>query len=193
MLMLSIILSSDLYHRWLPTSSSFTINATIGNITSDTNPKYRNIRMMAGNSGDGNSIVSNPWMTALQAASLLPVGIHGSPYRKILDFGATCWYFAQKLTDELHTAGKEVFPIGLTDTAIGGQRIEEYMVNDTTVRGRLSHFLLLAGSLFFLVWFPSFFLFCSCLILKVFWFRFFRTVYSFQVYVWASCIILPLL
>lgn len=43
-----------------------------------------------------------------------------------------CWYFAQKITDELEAAGKAVFPIGLTDTAIGGQRIEEYMVNDTS-------------------------------------------------------------
>ena len=59
------------------------------------------------------------------------MGPHNSPYGKIVDFGATCWYFAQQLTDELEAAGKPVFPIGLTDTAIGGQRIEEYMVNDT--------------------------------------------------------------
>ena len=44
-----------------------------------------------------------------------------------------CWYFAQRLTDELEAAGAPALPIGLTDTAIGGQRIEEYMVNDTTL------------------------------------------------------------
>lgn len=120
-------------NMWLPLSSSFNINETIGNITAATGFKYRNIRMMAGNSGDGNSIVSNPWMTALDAASLLPVGIHNQPYRKILDFGATCWYFAQKLSDEMAAQGQPVIPIGLTDTAIGGQRIEEYMVNDTSL------------------------------------------------------------
>jgi hypothetical protein len=42
------------------------------------------------------------------------------------------WYFAARLSDELEAAGKLV-PIGITDTAIGGQRIEEYMVNDTTL------------------------------------------------------------
>lgn len=35
-------------------------------------------------------------------------------------------------SDELEAAGKLV-PIGLTDTAIGGQRIEEYMVNDSSL------------------------------------------------------------
>jgi len=121
-------------NMWLPLSSSFNINETIGNITSMTNPKYRNIRMMAGNSGGGNSVVSNPWLTAFQAAS--PSGIGKRPtYRRIVDFGATCWYFAQKLTDEMEASAgnKKAIPIGLTDTAIGGQRIEEYMVNDTTI------------------------------------------------------------
>jgi len=135
---ISNVTFGDVWHcsgqsnMWLPLSSSFTINATIDSITSTKAPKYRNIRMMAGNSGDGNSVKSNPWMTALQAASLLPVGNRGQPYRKIVDFGATCWYFAQKISDELEADGKAVFPIGLTDTAIGGQRIEEYMVNDTS-------------------------------------------------------------
>lgn len=35
-------------------------------------------------------------------------------------------------SDELEAAGK-LIPIGVTDSAIGGQRIEEYMVNDTTL------------------------------------------------------------
>ena len=93
--------------------------------------------MMAGNSGLGESIQSNPWMTALQAATVggYPKKLGGGhASRPIEDFGATCWYFAQKLTDEMEAAGKPVVPIGLTDTAIGGQRIEEYNVNVSTRR-----------------------------------------------------------
>jgi len=44
----------------------------------------------------------------------------------LFQFGATCWYFGQQLAD----LGVDV-PIGLADTAIGGQRIEEYSVNTT--------------------------------------------------------------
>jgi len=40
--------------------------------------------------------------------------------------GAACWYFGQRLSELGVTA-----PIGLVDTAIGGQRIEEYMNNAT--------------------------------------------------------------
>ena len=45
---------------WLPMSSSFNLNETIGNITSATNPKYRNIRMMAGNSNPKPNPNPNP-------------------------------------------------------------------------------------------------------------------------------------
>ena len=41
------------------------------------------------------------------------------PVPPLFNFGAACWYFAQKLSDELEAAGKLV-PIGVTDTAIGG-------------------------------------------------------------------------
>ena len=40
--------------------------------------------------------------------------------------GGTCWYFAQELVDRGITT-----PIGIADTAIGGQRIEEFMNNKT--------------------------------------------------------------
>ena len=74
-----------------------------------------------------------PWMTAAQAAITPPTTGRGQPaVPPLYNFGAACWYFAQKLTDQLEAAGKLV-PIGVTDTAIGGQRIEEYMVNDTTL------------------------------------------------------------
>ena len=109
----------DVFHcsgqsnMWLPLSSSFNINETIANITLTTKPKYRNIRMMAGNSGDGESISANPWVTALQAATVggYPKKLGGGHDKHpIKDFGATCWYFAQRLTDELEAAGKAVVP-----------------------------------------------------------------------------------
>jgi sialate O-acetylesterase len=46
---------------------------------------------------------------------------------RFMDFGATCWYFAQRLVD----MGLDEIPIGLANTAIGGQRIEEYASNAT--------------------------------------------------------------
>ena len=59
-----------------------------------------------------------------------------APRVAVVTLSACCsctqWYFAAKLSDELEAAGKLV-PIGVTDSAIGGQRIEEYMVNDTTL------------------------------------------------------------
>jgi hypothetical protein len=50
-----------------------------------------------------------------------------------MDFGAACWYFGQKITDlgieagDLTPTGAPI-PLGLVNTAIGGQRIEEYQV-----------------------------------------------------------------
>ena len=41
--------------------------------------------------------------------------------------GGSCWYFAQGLADLGVTT-----PIGIADTAIGGQRIEEFIINSTT-------------------------------------------------------------
>jgi hypothetical protein len=131
-------------NMWLPVSSAFAHNDTIKNITKD--GKYHNIRLMAGNSGDcpgmgpttstaGQQLpAACPWMTASQAAiTPAQTGGRGPPaIPPLYNFGATCWYFAQKLSDQLEAAGKLV-PIGVTDTAIGGQRIEEYMVNDTTL------------------------------------------------------------
>ena len=44
----------------------------------------------------------------------------------LFKMGATCWYFAQQLAE----LGVD-HPIGLINTAIGGQRIEEYMSNSS--------------------------------------------------------------
>ena len=123
---------------WLPVGNSFAHNETIKNISAG---KYHNIRLMAGNSGKcpgqgkdpTTGVDSCAWMTAPQAA--ITPAAHGrgaAPVPPLFNFGAACWYFAARLSDELEAAGKLV-PIGVTDTAIGGQRIEEYMVNDTTL------------------------------------------------------------
>ena len=46
--------------------------------------------------------------------------------QKLPEQGATCWYFAQFLAEQ----GVKT-PIGIADTAIGGQRIQEFMNNKT--------------------------------------------------------------
>jgi hypothetical protein len=117
---------------WLPLGNSFHRNDTLNGIL--TGGKYHNMRGMIGNSGNGNSIVSNPWMTALAAAQAVKTADHSTT--GLMDFGAACWYFGQKITDlgvaagDLTSTGEPV-PLGMINTAIGGQRIEEYQVNDT--------------------------------------------------------------
>lgn len=129
-------------NMWLPVGNSFAHNDTIKNISAG---KYKNIRLMAGNSGDcpgegttmstgGQPVPAHcPWMTTAEAA-VTPAkkGRGPAPVPPLFNFGAACWYFAAKISDELEAAGK-LIPIGVTDTAIGGQRIEEYMVNDTSL------------------------------------------------------------
>lgn len=112
-------------NMWLPLDSTFNQNETMAAVLSG---KYSNMRAMMGNSGYGNDVASNPWMTAQQATQLKS----GEPI--LLNFGATCWYFGQKITDLSveTTSNGEAIPLGLINTAIGGQRIEEYMVNDTS-------------------------------------------------------------
>ncbi|CAB9525804.1 Sialate O-acetylesterase [Seminavis robusta] len=118
-------------NMWLPLRNSFHINQTSKAILQG---KYNNIRIMAGNSGNhpyghrawqpnkyGDVGGSNAWRTAYQAVT--PENPGKSP---LLDFGAACWYFAQSLVD----SGVDI-PIGLSNTAIGGQRIQEFMNNAT--------------------------------------------------------------
>jgi hypothetical protein len=59
-------------------------------------------------------------MTAEQA---VPPGCVEAQNCPLFSVGATAWYFVQGLVQ----AGV-VVPIGVLDTAIGGQRIEEFMV-----------------------------------------------------------------
>jgi hypothetical protein len=112
-------------NMWLPVGNSFSRNDTWDAITQA--GKYRNIRIMAGDSGAQEDGTFNPWMTALQAAQA------GNPPAAptLFDFGATCWYFAQRLADEMEAAGMPAIPLGFANTAVGGQRIEEYMDNST--------------------------------------------------------------
>ena len=117
---------------WLPLGNSFNRNKTLDAIL--TGGKYHNMRGMIGNSGNGNSVVSNPWMTALGAAQKVTTADHSTT--GLMDFGAACWYFGQRLTDLSVEAGdltaeSEPVPLGMINTAIGGQRIEEYQLNDT--------------------------------------------------------------
>ena len=112
---------------WLPLGNSFHRNDTMDAIL--TGGKYHNMRGMIGNSGNGNSVVSNPWMPALAAAQAVKSADNSAT--GLMDVGAACWYFAQTLVDQGVEAGDltadgEPVPIGLINTAIGGQRIEEY-------------------------------------------------------------------
>jgi len=99
---------------------------------------YDNIRIMAGLAstppygasphllenwypGYGKANGSNPWMTAPQAVA------DTNSTRKWLQFGATCWHFAQKLVDQ----GMVDTPIGLINTAVGESSINMFMDNTT--------------------------------------------------------------
>ena len=119
-------------NMWLPVYYTFHRNETAKNILY--NDMYSNIRIMAGRSqhhphgdhdwmkpGYGAKGGTNPWMTARMAID--DENVQKSP---LFDFGAACWYFGQKLVDQ----GIDI-PIGLANTAIGGQRIQEFMDNST--------------------------------------------------------------
>jgi hypothetical protein len=130
---------------WLPVSSTFTRNDSVTDIK---NGKYSNLRMMAGSSGTpvyasksgqiqtsaeyGGITGSNPWMTAKQSIATGSSAANGGSY-PLFQIGATCWYFARRLAE----LGVDT-PIGIANTAIGGQRIEEYMYNASSSIGQCS-------------------------------------------------------
>jgi len=74
--------------------------------------------------------MGNPWMDAYTAATTPSADQNCL----LFQFGGTCWYTAQRLTDLWEANGDPIIPIGLADTAIGGQRIEEYMDNSTVTQ-----------------------------------------------------------
>jgi hypothetical protein len=115
-------------------SHSFSRNESAMNIS---NGKYANIRVMGGSStndpyaswppkyGDIKIMkASNPWMLSHEAA---PDGCVEKQNCPLFQLAAPCWYALQSLSDQ----GINV-PIGLINTALGGQRIEEFMENTTT-------------------------------------------------------------
>ena len=103
---------------WLPVQYSFSRNDTVAAISKG---KYANIRGMF--TPSATTPTAGVWKTAPQAVQ---DGNITSPTYSLFDMGATCWYFAQNLVDRGVTT-----PIGIADTAIGGQRIEEFMNNET--------------------------------------------------------------
>ena len=111
---------------WLPVDHSFSRNDTVEAIQAG---KFDNIRGMFGGSANKPDEVNygqlSPWMTAPQAIATGSSAASGGSY-PLFKMGAACWYFGQKLSE----LGVSV-PIGLVDTAIGGQRIEEFMNNHT--------------------------------------------------------------
>eukprot|EP00041_Stephanoeca_diplocostata_P018767 m.396690 g.396690 ORF g.396690 m.396690 type:complete len:756 (+) comp21114_c0_seq4:60-2327(+) len=106
-------------NMWLPVQYSFSRNESLAAVQAG---KYNNIRGIFAPSATTYQL-GNQWMTARQAAS---DGTTENPTYSLFQMGATCWYFAQKLAESGVTT-----PIGIADTAIGGQRIEEYMDNSS--------------------------------------------------------------
>eukprot|EP01051_Picozoa_sp_SAG22_P012460 SAG22_NODE_1298_length_4811_cov_3.430178_3_plen_176_part_00 len=102
--------------RWLPLTYTFSRNETVAAIAAG---KYSNIRGMF--SPSATTPMTGQWKTAQQA---IQDGNETTPTYSLFDMGALCWYFAQELVER----GVKT-PIGIADTAIGGQRIEEFMNN----------------------------------------------------------------
>ena len=106
-------------NMWLPVQYTFSRNKTVAAIKQG---KYTNIRGIFSPSAT-TPTASGMWKTAPQA---IEDGNETSPTYSLFEMGATCWYFAQELAERgLKT------PIGIADTAIGGQRIEEFLNNKT--------------------------------------------------------------
>ena len=105
-------------NMWLPVKYSFSRNESVAAIAQG---KYANIRGMF--SPSATTPTAGVWKTAQQA---IADGNATTPTYSLFDMGAACWYFAQELVDRGITT-----PIGIADTAIGGQRIEEFMNNKT--------------------------------------------------------------
>jgi hypothetical protein len=97
---------------------TFSRNKTVADISMG---KYNNIRGVF--SPSATTPTAGLWKTAQQA---IEDGNNTNPKYSLFNMGAACWYFAQGLAER----GVKT-PIGIADTAIGGQRIEEFMNNKT--------------------------------------------------------------
>ena len=111
-------------NMWLPVQYSFSRNKSVAAIKAG---KFRNIRGLF--SASATTPTSGEWKTAAQA---ITDGNETHPTYSLFQVGAACWYFAQQLVER----GVKT-PIGIADTAIGGQRIEEFQNNATTYAGRI--------------------------------------------------------
>jgi sialate O-acetylesterase len=86
---------------------------------------YTNIRIMQ---MSGNMNPTTQWMTVSNATTA--VDKEGVPL--FMRFSATCYYFAESLTDALGAAAP---PLGLIHTAFGGSTIQQWLSNDTLNSG----------------------------------------------------------
>jgi hypothetical protein len=68
------------------------------------------------------------WMNSTFAAQIDDPAASFAPQKTFRSFSASCWYFAQKLTDLL---GATAPPIGLVLASMGGVSIESYSPNET--------------------------------------------------------------
>lgn len=117
-------------NMWLPLLHTFSRNKSMDAIRAG---KYKNIRMMAGDSQQ--HATDAPWKSALAAISDGDCNyIHAGNTANcsFLNFAAACYYFAESLSDLMLQHGKQPPPIGLVSTAVGGSMIEEWVTNSTT-------------------------------------------------------------
>jgi sialate O-acetylesterase len=103
----------------LPVAHTFSRNLSAAAVMGG---KYHNIRLkqISGNMNPGHD-----WISLYNAVTTrLEQGRINDTYLNL--FSATCYYFAQSLTDEL---GTDAPPIGLVHTAYGGSMIEQVFPN----------------------------------------------------------------
>ena len=107
----------------LPLLHTYSRNATVAAIQAG---KYNNIRI---HGMEGNMNPTQPWSTLQQALEQRVGKGNSSDSSALMRFSATCFYFAQELTNKF--ADKQAPPIGLVHTAWGGSTIEQWLSNDT--------------------------------------------------------------
>merc|ERR1711879_339614 len=105
-------------NMWLPVHYTFSRNKTYDALKRG---KYQNIRLYTYPKVETNDTVFisdqvAPWLNA--------------DNNTVDGFSATCWYFAQYLTDKI---GQDV-PIGLIHSAIGGSRLEQWSSREAVAK-----------------------------------------------------------
>jgi hypothetical protein len=97
------------------------VNTMMWNVSLASIERYANIRILG---MEGNMNIENVWSTAADA-------VDKGNFEK---FSATCWYFAERLTDELRAQSDTPPPIGLVHTAWGGSVIEDWVDLNTLAK-----------------------------------------------------------